>query len=156
MKYGHSPIALVLQALCTLNSQLSTAQAQGTAFTYEGHLQNNGSPVNGTYDLAFSLFATAQGGTACAGPVIHSGTELSNGLFSVTLNFGAGVFTGPNDWLDFSVSPSGSNTFAGWSPRQPLLATPYAMMANSAGNLPTNEKKALLIWGRPVCLPDPT
>jgi hypothetical protein len=27
--------------------------AQGTAFTYQGQLQNNGAPANGTYDLQF-------------------------------------------------------------------------------------------------------
>ena len=38
-------------------------RAQGTAFTYKGQLENNGSPASGTYDLSFTLFATnATGG----------------------------------------------------------------------------------------------
>ena len=39
---------LMLLALSTFNPQLSTAFAQGTAFTYQGQLQNNGSPASGT------------------------------------------------------------------------------------------------------------
>ena len=49
-------IALALLALSTLNPQLSTLHAQGTAFTYQGQLQNNGSPASGTYNLTFTLF----------------------------------------------------------------------------------------------------
>src|ERR1035438_4699993 len=96
-------VALILTS--TLNLRPSTACAQGSAFTYNGSLNANGSPANGTYDLAFSLFASASGGTATAGPITNSATAVSNGLFTVTLNFGAGVFTGQNYWLDISVRP---------------------------------------------------
>ncbi len=54
----HLLIALAWLALATLNSQHSTARAQGTAFTYQGQLQNNGSPASGTYNLTFTLFTT--------------------------------------------------------------------------------------------------
>jgi hypothetical protein len=43
-------LAIVL--LTVTNSLL----AQGTAFTYQGQLQNNGSPANGNYDFTFALF----------------------------------------------------------------------------------------------------
>jgi hypothetical protein len=39
---------LALLALFTLNSGFFTAYAQGTAFSYAGQLQDNGSPANGT------------------------------------------------------------------------------------------------------------
>lgn len=48
--------------------------AQGTGFSYQGQLQNNGSPANGSYDLMFTLFNTTNNGVAIAGPVINSGT----------------------------------------------------------------------------------
>ena len=47
--------------------------AQGTAFTYQGQLQNNGSPASGTYNLTFSLFNVNSGGSAVAGPVTNNG-----------------------------------------------------------------------------------
>jgi hypothetical protein len=34
-------------AFATFNSQLSTAHAQGTAFTYQGRLNSGGSPGHG-------------------------------------------------------------------------------------------------------------
>ncbi len=90
--------ALVL-ALSSLNLEFSTAFAQGTAFTYQGQLQNNGSPASGTYNLTFSLFNINAGGSAVAGPVTTNGVAVSNGLFTVTIDFGAGVFNGTNYWL---------------------------------------------------------
>lgn len=113
----------------------ATARAQGTAFSYQGRLQNNGMPVNGNYDLTFTLYTTNVGGGAVAGPVTDSATAVSNGLFIATIDFGPGQFAGNNYWLDISVSPAGSNTFTDLTPRQPILPTPYAMMANTASNL---------------------
>src|SRR5436190_24156667 len=42
---------LTLLALSTINSQLSTLLAQGSAFTYQGRLNDGASPANGLYDL---------------------------------------------------------------------------------------------------------
>ncbi|HXC35647.1 MAG TPA: hypothetical protein VNV43_07210 [Candidatus Acidoferrales bacterium] len=125
----------VLLLLVTAAAATMTAQAQGTAFTYQGRLQNNGAPANGSYDLMFTLYSTNVGGVAVAGPVTESNTAVSNGLFTVTIDFGAGAFTGNDFWLDIDVSPAGSNAFIDLSPRQPILPTPYAMMANTASNL---------------------
>jgi len=121
----------------------STAFAQGTAFIYQGQLQNNGSPANGSYDLAFSLFNAASNGVAVAGPLTNSATVVSNGLFSATLDFGPGVFTGLKLWLQVGVRTNGGSTFTNLSPLQPILSVPYAVMANTAsnllGNLPTAQ-----------------
>ena len=87
--------------------------AQGTAFTYQGRLATNGIPANGNYDLSFSVFSVISGGSSVAGPVTKSGTGVTNGLFTVTLDFGAGLFTGTNYWLDISVRTNGGGTFYG-------------------------------------------
>ena len=125
----------VLLSLIAMASMAVPARAQGTAFAYQGRLQNNGVPANGKYDLMFTLYTTNVDGVVVAGPVTDSATSVSNGLFTVTIDFGAGAFTGNNFWLDVSVSPAGSNDFTDLSPRQPILPTPYAMMAITASNL---------------------
>jgi hypothetical protein len=125
----------VLLSLIAMASVAVPARAQGTAFAYQGRLQNNGVPANGKYDLMFTLYTTNVDGVVVAGPVTDSATSVSNGLFTVTIDFGAGAFTGNNFWLDVSVSPAGSNDFTDLSPRQPILPTPYAMMAITASNL---------------------
>ena len=80
-----------------------TAFAQGTAFTYQGQLDNNGSPASGTYNLTFTLFNTNTTGVSVAGPVTTNGVIITNGLFTVTIDFGSGVFNGTNYWLQIGV-----------------------------------------------------
>ena len=64
---------LIALALCsTIDLQLSTAFAQGTAFTYQGQLASGGAPASGTYNLTFSLFNTNTTGVAVAGPVTNN------------------------------------------------------------------------------------
>ena len=112
-----------------------TAFAQGTAFTYQGQLDNNGSPASGTYNLTFSLFNTNTTGVAVAGPVTTNGVIITNGLFTVTIDFGSGVFNGTNYWLQIGVETNGASPFTTLSPRQQITPVPYAIFAESSSNL---------------------
>ena len=127
--------AAVLSLFTALVSQLSTAYAQGTAFMYQGQLATDGSLANGTYDVEFTLYAANMTGAPIAGPVTNSTTAVSNGLFSAMVDFGPGVFTGTNCWLDIAVRTNGSATFTELTPRQPITPTPYAIFANTANNV---------------------
>jgi trimeric autotransporter adhesin len=115
-----------------LLSHLSQAAGQGTAFTYQGQLQDSGAPANGTYDLTFSLFTVPTGGTLAAGYLTNAATGVSNGLFTVVLDFGPGVFNGTAYWLQIGVRTNGTGAFASLSPRQELTPTPYAIFAEGA------------------------
>jgi len=127
---------LMLAALSTLNLQPSTAHAQGTAFTYQGRLNAGGNPTTGIYDLQFTLFDSLTGGGPAggivAGPLTNSATGVTNGLFCVTLDFGSGVFTGPNRWLEIAARTNGTASFTTLAPRQQLTPAPYAIYAESA------------------------
>src|SRR5712671_4899684 len=81
--------AVALAFLSTLNFQLSTAFAQSTFFTYQGRLTSGGSVANGSYDLTFSLWNSASGPSQIGGTITNATTAISNGLFTVTLDFGA-------------------------------------------------------------------
>ena len=99
IKHLRARAAFALAAISALNFQLSPASAQGTAFTYQGQLQNNGSPASGTYNLTFSLFNVNTGGTAVAGPVTTNGVIVTNGLFTVMIDFGPACGTArPTGW----------------------------------------------------------
>ncbi len=113
----------------TLNPQLSTVFAQGTAFTYQGRLNDSGGPANGIYDLRFTIYDLATGGSALGGPITSSDVGVVNGLFSVTLDFGAGVFTGEPRWLKIAVRESGGGSFTTLDPRLSISAVPYALYA---------------------------
>src|ERR1700733_6510159 len=130
----HYFIALVLLALSTFDSQFSIANAQGTAFTYQGRLNNNGSPASGLYDFQFSLSNAPSGGSQVGGTVTNLAVDVINGLFTTTVDFGA-VFTGNPTWLAISVRTNGVGGYAGLTPLQPITPTPYAIFANTASNV---------------------
>src|SRR5208283_3659225 len=117
-------------AICYLLSAIfEMAFAQGTAFTYQGQLQNNGSPASGTFNLTFTLFTNSAGGTAVAGPVTNNTVVITNGLFTVLIDFGAGVFTGATNWLEIGVETNLAGSFTTLAPRQQLTPVPYAITA---------------------------
>src|SRR5688572_21706947 len=63
--------------------------AQGTAFTYNGRLNSGTAPANGLFDLRFWIYdSTNLPGTVVAGPFTNNATDVTNGLFTVTLDFG--------------------------------------------------------------------
>jgi hypothetical protein len=101
----------------------------GTAFTYQGQLKQNGIPVNNANGrFQFKLFDADTGGNQVGNTVSFTGVDISNGLFMVILDFGAGAFAADARWLEVGVYESGT----GWvtlSPRQQVTPTPYAMTA---------------------------
>jgi len=128
-------IAPVLLALSTLNSQLSTANAQGTSFTYQGQLLNKGVPVSGTNTLTFALYNASSGGSLVAGTITNNDVIITNGLFTVTIDFGSGPFNGATDWLQLGVETNSLGNFVPLAPRQQLTPTPYAIYAANAGTV---------------------
>jgi hypothetical protein len=118
--------------------------AQGTAFTYQGRLGKDGIPASGSYDLRLTIFDSLSGGSAVSGSLTNSVVLDTNGLFTVLLDFGAGVFTGPDRWLQIEVRTNGAPSFTALTPRQILTPSPYAIAARSMTgvlqdtNLPAN------------------
>ena len=127
---------LTLLTLSTINSQLSTLLAQGTAFTYQGRLTDNGSLANGYYDMLFCLYDAPTMGTQVDGTLMGTAVPVTNGLFAISLDFGAGIFTGSPRWLKIDVrTNNGAAPYSPLSPRQALTATPYAITAGNAARL---------------------
>lgn len=130
---GHSnlgvPFALLI--LAGAGARPHAASAVGTAFTYQGQLQSTGSPQNGPCDFQFDLFDASSGETSVAPTQSLNTVVLTNGLFTVQLDFGA-AFTGEERWLQTAVRcPAGSGGFVALTPRQRMTAVPYALFANA-------------------------
>jgi len=120
--------------------------AQGTAFTYQGQLLNNGVPANGTYNLRFSLSTNSTGGTAIAGPVTNNAVAVSNGLFTVAIDFGSSIWNGETNWLQIDVASNNVTSFTALSPRQPITPVPYAITAgNVTGPLTLSQLPAAVV-----------
>ena len=130
--------------LAIINAQFSTTFAQGTAFTYQGRLNSGANPAGGIYDLRFAIYDAA-GGDSLWGVLTNAATPVTNGLFTVTLDFGPGVFTGNPRWLEIAVRTNGATAFATLAPRQPITPTPYAITAeNLNGTLPASQVSGVL------------
>ena len=115
----------------------TVAAPVGTAFTYQGRLKSAGQPANGNYDLKFTLYDAASGSGQVGSPVTIAPVVLTNGNFTVSLDFGV-VFNGEARWLEIGVRTNGSSSPYGTpSARQPLTPTPYALYATSAGSAAT-------------------
>ena len=121
-------------AAFTLTGQLAQAASLGTGFTYQGRLFIGDVPANGLYDLQFTNYDLAAGGTAL-GAFNTNALPVTNGLFTVTLDFGA-VFDGTPRWLEISERTNNVGAFGTLAPRQLLAAAPYATYAASAGAVP--------------------
>lgn len=104
-----------------------------TAFTYQGYLKDAGQPVTDTADFTFSLWTAETGGDLICEDINIPDVEISDGLFTVVLDFGPGVFTGQPPWLEIRVDLHNGGD-ATLSPRQQILPTPYAIYASEAGS----------------------
>jgi len=104
----------------------------GTGFTYQGRLTDGGAPANGAYDLTFTLYDDPTAGTQVGSTVTKDDVNVSDGLFTVMLDFGS-VFDGTALYLEIGVRPgTSSGAYTTLTPRQPLTAAPYAAYARRA------------------------
>jgi hypothetical protein len=125
--------------LALLATSAAYAIPLGTGFTYQGQLNQSGSPVSGTAHLRFSLWDEAGsgvppvGGNQIGASQLLANVPVTGGLFTVQLNgggqFGPSAFNGDARWLQIEVcaDPGCGGTPTVLSPRQPLTGTPYSL-----------------------------
>src|ERR1022692_980858 len=121
---------LLLVTGLSLFTVITSLHAQGTAFTYQGRLNDGATPASGTYDLRFIVYDNSAGGSQQGPLLTNSATAVSNGLFTATLDFG-NQFPGANRWLEIGVRTNGGGSFFTLSPRQALTPAPYAITAGN-------------------------
>lgn len=134
-------VTSVLVGLATLGAALfpgSAVHAQGTAFTYQGSLNDGPAAANGKYDLRFRLFTDAAGSTQLGSTLCSDDVDVVNGVFTTQLDFGQQYITTAERFLEVEVRRDSGATCADASgfvvlaPRQQLTATPLASHAKSA------------------------
>jgi hypothetical protein len=104
----------------------------GSAFTYQGRLNDADEPADGAYDFRFVVYDAASGGSQVGDIVTREDVTVSDGFFAVELDPGSAVFTGDPRYLEIGVRAGDSTGgFTLLSPRQSLLPAPYAMYAQS-------------------------
>ncbi|MET0467011.1 MAG: tail fiber domain-containing protein [Chitinophagaceae bacterium] len=136
---------VVLTILVTLTQTAFTYQDQAkkssetlkdnkptqTAFTYQGQLKAGSVPANGTYAFRFALY-TGQSVGHELGVVIKDDVVVTNGSFTVQLDFGRDGFSSNEGWLEVGMRPANSaNPYTTLSPRQRLTLTRNAIPAQA-------------------------
>ena len=123
-------LAMALGCLIVFASH--NAQAQTTAFSYQGSLTNNGLPANGSFDLEFKLFDSLTGGLQQGSTITKNAVSVTNGVFGVILDFGSTALPGANRFLELSAQTAGGGGFTTLAPRSQILSAPYAVSALNA------------------------
>jgi hypothetical protein len=127
------------------NAPAAAAAVVGTGITYQGYLDDGGSPANGFYDFQFSLYDAAAAGVQVGSTLSLNGIAVFNGLFTVEIDFGANAFGGGARWLQIGVRPAGGGAYTTLSPRQELSPAPSAL---SLPNVYSNESQNFVGVGR--------
>ncbi|MFO0832491.1 MAG: hypothetical protein U0637_11720 [Phycisphaerales bacterium] len=121
----------------TLAATAALAQPLSTAFSYQGQLQNGGTPASGLYDFRFRLFDASSGGVQVGPTLCADNVTVSDGVFSTSLDFGA-AFAGARRFLEVQVRTdtglacATTTGFTALAPLQEVTAAPQAQFALSA------------------------
>ncbi|MDQ2746085.1 MAG: hypothetical protein M3T96_02370, partial [Acidobacteriota bacterium] len=131
-------IKVLVLAIITLCASAAVGKAQTTQFTYQGRLNDTtvASPTNGTYEMQFKLFTTAQTGTGTQiDAQLIPNVSVVNGIFTVQLDAENSFNSGADLYIEISVRPAGSQAAATTlSPRQQVTSAPYSIRSLNAGN----------------------
>jgi hypothetical protein len=109
-------------------------------FTYQGRLMDADSQADGQYDFLFRLYDNLDSGVGIevADPCYLDDVEVTDGYFTVRLDFGIEAFNGQPRWLQIGVRPGASagdlddpGTYTVLEPRQQITPTPYAFYAQN-------------------------
>ena len=127
-------LTLFLIGIFTLVTlQIESVQSQTTDFTYQASLKNGTAPANGNHDFEFILFDALSVGTQIGPVVAVNGVPVTDGNFSVKLDFG-NVFPGAARYLEIRVRPTGQPGMTILTPRQLLTSAPYSVKSLTAEN----------------------
>jgi hypothetical protein len=122
--------------------------AQTASFTFQGKLNDSAVAANGTYQFQFKLFDA--GGNQVGQTLADIPATVTNGIFTVNLDFGAESFDGSLRSLEIGVRLSGGGqNYTVLNPRQPIASTPYAVRSLNA-NAATTAVNSQNLGGLPA------
>jgi hypothetical protein len=127
------PLSLAAALAACLGTTAASAAPLTSAFTYQGRLSASGQPANGAFDLRFSVFDGGRTTTPLAPAVALEDVVVTNGVFSVPLDFGFAVADGQRLFLALEVREGASTgAYTALNPRHELTPGVYALHAVEA------------------------
>lgn len=119
------PVFIAVAAMMWV-SPFAGAQSPPTTISYQGELRSNGAAADGLFDLRFRLYTAMDGGEQVGPELTNNGVGIEDGLFTVSLDFGASVWSAPR-FLEIDVKGPGDADFVTLAPRQAVSASPYSI-----------------------------
>jgi hypothetical protein len=124
----NSAIGLMLVLVLAVSASALLAGVPSLV-NYQGILTDSGgSPLNGTYNLTFRIYADSTTGTPALWTEVHGSVDVEDGLFNVILGSNVGLsedtFSDTTRWLGITVAPN-EEVY----PKMRLTSTPWAFRA---------------------------
>ena len=116
--------------------QTFEASGQTHPVTIQGSLKAGSLPANGLYDIECWFYTVPVGGSPDFGSRAFPSTQVTNGIFTLTSDFG-NVYSSPltDQWIEFRVKPAGAQMpLTTLAPRQRIAFAPLAVSSISAEN----------------------
>ncbi len=111
--------------------------AQTTAFKYQGSLTDGANPANGSFQMKFLLFDAVSGGNQIGTTLADVPVTATNGVFSVSLDFGVSALNGANRWIEIAVRRNAGESYVTLTPREQITSSPYSVRTLSAAQADT-------------------
>ena len=135
MKGAYRRGVVLLFILSIFFACVATINAQSTEFTYQGRLLDASLPPTGNYDFQFSLWDALTDGTQIGTTQTITGIAVTNGVFTVKLDFGSTAFAdGSTRFLEIEVKAGSGETFTSLAPRQSLTSAPHSIRSLSTAS----------------------
>ena len=144
---GQRVLAQATTANPVIESSAVAQTAVSTTFTYQGRLQQAGTPFTGSCAFQFSLWDDVVGGAQQGSTLSIGAVAVEAGLFNVALDFGD-QFKGDGRWLATSVQCPGDVGYTTLTPRQALTAVPYAVSLRPGATVIQRAVNAQAIHGQ--------
>lgn len=119
-------------SLALLISNVASAAPLGSTITYQGQLTEAGIPASGSYDFQLCLFDSLSAPANAICVPDFADVPVQDGVFTLEPDFGTGLFTGQQRYLEIRVRDGDSTGgYTTLSPRQALRAAPEAQHAGT-------------------------
>ena len=140
MKTIHTSLILATALLVALSP--TRVNAQSAAISFQGQLGDGGRPATGQYDFVFRLFDAASGGAEQAQAIALNNRGVTNGYFTVPLDFGIAAYSGGGSrFIQMEVRTAGTQDgFVAILPRTAMTPVPFALFALSGNAGPKGDK----------------
>ncbi len=131
-------VSIVAALILMLAFQNTCLSAIPQTIAFDGRLTDlSGNPLNGSYNLRFSIYNDSSGTSLSWGPESHSAVPLVGGVFSVklgdTVTMSSAVFDSPTKYVKIEVAnPPTSTSYETILPLTRIVATPFTFHALTA------------------------